>query len=207
MVIISPIVEYDIKNAGTAIFYDKGIIDKKRYDELLSMEKLQRNIQIGLMIKETPELSKIRSDGIKKAVEKFIAINKISNHNILEIANDAVWVVGRSVHKVHMSENIEFIKKQEFTSLFKYNKRMLIYLNSTTDTIKSRGFKIEKNEKLCDIIKEILNSYEYNDKDSMYELCHETIANLKEDDLYYGPKFTEEITNASIISKLMKDVL
>lgn len=202
MIIVNTITEYDIANAGVAILFVKGKINETLYKELISLDKKKRQVKTGLLLKDNPTFSKIQSDGFKEYIDKFISDNKLEEFNVLEIARDAVWVVGRAP-KYTKFGTILFREKRKYTILFKY-KKIFFYANSKTEEFEIRGLNTD-NTVFCDIIKDILLSYEYEME--LYDKLHEIKSNLEENELYYGENLGVNISNLNIIKKMIKEML
>lgn len=202
MIHINNIAEYDIKNAGQTALYQEGLIDEKLYKELISYDRKTRQVKTGLLIKENKEWYDIQVSVFKKYIDKFIKLNKIKDYQILEIVKDGLWIIGRKPYTLKF-DKIEFIKKQEYTSVFIY-KKIYFYVDSFNDTIHVRGVNSD-NEVFLDIIKDILIKNEFDIE--LYDKLHEILGNLKDDELYYGDNLGVNIKNINIIKKLIKEVI
>lgn len=86
------IVEYDIKSANISMLYLKGIIDEENYRYLSSIPKQEREVSIGLMIKDNYNIYKAIANGIKEYRLKFGEANNITPESIVRIANDAIYL-------------------------------------------------------------------------------------------------------------------
>ena len=111
--------EYDITKANISVFRDLNLIDESMYQELLHSEKLAREITIGNLIANNPQLSSALSEGIKQAKKKFFELNEIQDEEILEIDNDAVFIIGgRTIRHQQISPRIFFRLDQAYTSFY-----------------------------------------------------------------------------------------
>ena len=110
MIIKNSICEYDIKNAGVTILYQKGILTKKEYLYYINLGKNTRVIKTGNLLKDNPSYYKIQMDGFKEYMDKFRKANKIRKYSVFEIAKDALWIIGRQP-KILKFDNILFVKK------------------------------------------------------------------------------------------------
>ena len=202
MIIKNSICEFDIKNAGVTILYQKGILTKKEYLYYINLDKNTRVIKTGNLLKDNPSYYKIQMDGFKEYMDKFILANKIKKYSVYEIAKDALWIIGRQP-RILKFDNVLFVKKREFTSFFKYRK-IIFYINSSTNIIDIRGSN-PKEDKFLNIIKDILIKYEFGI--DLYDKLHSIRNNLIDDSLYYGEPVIKGVDNIKIIERLIKEIL
>ena len=202
MIIKNSICEFDIKNAGVTILYQKGILTKKEYLYYINLDKNTRVIKTGNLLKDNPSYYKIQMDGFKEYMDKFILANKIKKYSIYEIAKDALWIIGRQP-RILKFDNVLFVKKREFTSFFKYRK-IIFYVNSSTNIIDIRGSNPIDN-KFLNVIKDILIKYEFGI--DLYDKLHSIRNNLIDDSLYYGEPVIKGVDNIKIIERLIKEIL
>ena len=202
MIIKNSICEFDIKNAGVTILYQKGILTKKEYLYYINLDKNTRVIKTGNLLKDNPSYYKIQMDGFKEYMDKFILDNKIKKYSVYEIAKDALWIIGRQP-RILKFDNVLFVKKREFTSFFKYRK-IIFYVNSSTNIIDIRGSN-PKEDKFLNIIKDILIKYEFGI--DLYDKLHSIRNNLIDDSLYYGEPVIKGVDNIKIIERLIKEIL
>ena len=202
MIIKNSICEFDIKNAGVTILYQKGILTKKEYLYYINLDKNTRVIKTGNLLKDNPSYYKIQMDGFKEYMDKFILANKIKKYSVYEIAKDALWIIGRQP-QILKFDNVLFVKKREFTSFFKYRK-IIFYVNSSTNIIDIRGSN-PKEDKFLNTIKDILIKYEFGI--DLYDKLHSIRNNLLDDSLYYGEPVIKGVDNIKIIERLIKEIL
>lgn len=202
MIIKNSICEFDIKNAGVTILYQKGILTKKEYLYYINLDKNTRVIKTGNLLKDNPSYYKIQMDGFKEYMDKFILANKIKKYSVYEIAKDALWIIGRQP-QILKFDNVLFVKKREFTSFFKYRK-IIFYINSSTNIIDIRGSN-PIDDKFLNIIKDILIKYEFGI--DLYDKLHSIRNNLLDDSLYYGESVIKGVDNIKIIERLIKEIL
>lgn len=202
MIIKNSICEFDIKNAGVTILYQKGILTKKEYLYYIKLDKNTRVIKTGNLLKDNPSYYKIQMDGFKEYMDKFILANKIKKYSVYEIAKDALWIIGRQP-RILKFDNVLFVKKREFTSFFKYHK-IIFYVNSSTNIIDIRGSN-PNDDKFLNIIKDILIKYEFGI--DLYDKLHSIRNNLLDDSLYYGEPVIKGVDNIKIIERLIKEIL
>lgn len=202
MIIKNSICEYDIKNAGVTILYQKGILTKREYLYYINLDKNTRVIKTGNLLKDNPSYYKIQMDGFKEYMDKFRKANKIRKYSVFEIAKDALWIIGRQP-KILKFDNILFVKKREFTSFFKYRK-IIFYVNSRTNEVEVRGSNPD-DLTFLNLLKELLIKYEFDI--DMYDRLHKIKNNLSANSLYYGKPVIKGIENIKIIKRLIKEIL
>lgn len=205
MYITSIISEYDIRKCNISILYDTSHINKKEYDRISKMEKLERNVLIGNMMKEDKKIYDIIKDGQKKYTELLIKENNLSESNVYEINHDAVWVIGRICKKLKFGNNITFVRKQTYTSLYDFkikNSHYKVYYNSGTGEFAARNFT-PNNEELMDILKKIMIDMEYNDTNAVYHRLHKTLAKIDT----YKDELIKGISNKIVFQRFVKDLI
>ena len=112
MIIDNLIIEYDIRMAGPTLLLDKGVLSEEDYNHLISLPKNERYVATGKLQINNPEYYDVIKDGYKKYTKLFIESNNIKEDDILEINNDAVWLIGKVPNKLKFGK-IEFVKKSE----------------------------------------------------------------------------------------------
>lgn len=109
------IVEYDIKSANISTLRMQNIISEEDYIRLSNMPKINREIEIGLMIKNDKEIYNYIQKGIKSAKLALAKANSIDIESICRIANDAVYINSVSnLQRTKFGDYIEFKQKSEF---------------------------------------------------------------------------------------------
>ena len=200
MILIDSVIEYDIKSAGLSVLYEKKAISKKTFKKIYNMDKDTRVYNTGMLLRNNKGFYEILKNGIKEFVELFIKTNKVKKSNVLEIANDAVWLARQRAVHLKFGNNILFVEKRKYTSIWKIKKNLYVYYNSLTGELLSRGFHIEKDKYLYDKIREIMSLYE-NGKD-VYNLVHD----LKDE--YEGKdRIIQAITNKRLFNLMIMDFI
>ena len=111
----TPIRVFDIRKANISILREKGVITQSDYDSLFQAEKIDREIFIGKFLGNNPEASKILSNGIIEAKKLFFEMNGLEDNEILEINNDAVYLIGyKSIPVRQVSSYVYFFFLLEF---------------------------------------------------------------------------------------------
>ena len=131
-----PIQVYDIRKANISVLREKGIITQSDYDSLYLADKMYREIFIGKLLGNDPSASKILADGIIDAKRLFFEANNIEDRDILEINNDAVYIIGsKSIKIQQFSHFIYFNQAESYTSFYNVkNIRFYYYCNRINKT-------------------------------------------------------------------------
>ena len=135
------ITEYDIAKANINVLYREKAISKDQYDYYYNLPKLQREIEIGLLQREIPRMSKILKDGIIKAKKEFFEANNIQDHQVLAIKNDAVYIIGINKALFTVFDNIEFKSKNIYTSYYHIDKTEMYYFNNMISNVEKIDVK------------------------------------------------------------------
>ena len=116
----TPITVYDIKAANISVLFDKGLISPEVYNNLRTSAKIEREIYIGNLQGRNPYISEKLKEGIIEAKEKFFTMNGLDDSEILEIDNDAVYVIGsRPIRVQSVCEHVYFKKAEQYTSFYR----------------------------------------------------------------------------------------
>ena len=106
------ITEYDIKSANINCLIDAGMISIEEYKKLYKLPKQQREIEVGLMIKENPNIYTTISKKISEAKVYLFENNPIEDEQVLRIANDAVYIASDiQMKNLQYGDYIRFIPK------------------------------------------------------------------------------------------------
>ena len=142
------IVEYDLSKANISALLSRGIIDSAKYEFLKNSDKQFREVYIGNLIRENNNIYKEIQAGIIQAKKTFVEINNIEDDEILEIRNDAIFVLTDRPMEQQVSDHYFFAKKSIFTFFFRFyfnNEFFYRYDNSTdSDVIEVKGIKDDK---------------------------------------------------------------
>ena len=120
--------EYDIRRAGPSALLVGGCINKKQFDWLCSLPRMDRQIQTGLILKRHPEFEDVRKGIIENSRRLFLDSNNLEESDILSIKNDAIYVIKKNP-TVTKFENgiIEFVPKHVYTSYYRYQRTEMYY--------------------------------------------------------------------------------
>ena len=89
------IFEYDIRSAGLSILAASGALPAEKVEELSKLDKTNRVVTIGLMMRDDPQLSKIVTKGLQDARKQFIIQNKVEDGDIIMVKRDAIFCTKR----------------------------------------------------------------------------------------------------------------
>lgn len=129
------IYEYDIKKANINVLYAIGEIDLIFYNKLYQMNRMDRQVQIGYLLKNNKSLSDKLAEGIAYYRKRLFEENNLEEQDILSIKNDAVFVIGRKLSKTKF-DNVEFVLKNSYTTYVKLNNIEVYFeSNSVNSTI------------------------------------------------------------------------
>ena len=119
LILSSNIYEYDIRKANISVLYDKGVISRDVYTRLYNADRMTRQVYIGKLQRDDENITKILQEGIKEARNKFMEMNNIDGDNIIRVSNDALYTTGVEILYTHISDHVDFIMKNKFTSYAK----------------------------------------------------------------------------------------
>ena len=189
------ITEYDIKacNINMLLYYDQISIDT--YNFLNNIPKYDREVYIGNMIKENPDIYKVIANGIKEFKTKLAEANNISDNEIIRIANDAVFI-NRSIDlQITQFDNILFANKGTYSSALKIlDKHTIVFVgndNYGNNIVEVKGLgdnAILHQNYMLSIIVSIINTMEKSSvKDALALLndIYKDYVNLRLDKGFY----------------------
>ena len=137
------IVEYDMKSANTSIAREFGLLPEKRIKELENLPKKDREIAVGLILRDTPGYSEKQKLGFIAARKLFFTQNEILDEEVVAIKRDAIFVM-RYVDNEQVTDNINFRMKNVYSSFINLGKNIEIYYNQEGLDIKGIGDEIYK---------------------------------------------------------------
>jgi hypothetical protein len=86
------IIEYDIRSANITMLYKAGRIDYNYYKYLARLPKSDREIDIGLIIRDDKSYYDAIKEGIIDAKIQLATANNLDADSIIRVANDAVYI-------------------------------------------------------------------------------------------------------------------
>ena len=139
--------EYDISKANINILFRYGVISKEQYDQYYIMDREARQISIGLLLRDKPEVNDVLRKGIIEAKKHFFEANNIQEQDVLTIKNDAVFIINK-IPTITKFDNIEFSMKNIYTSYYKLNNIELYYFFDIVSGLEKLDVKGINDEKL-----------------------------------------------------------
>lgn len=196
--------EYDISKANINILLRKKAITKEHYNYLYNLPKINREIVVGLMIKDNKELSNILKSGIIEAKKEFFEANDIKPKEVLSIKNDAIFLIEK-IPNFTKFDNVEFKYKNVYTSFYHIDKLELYYFNDMVTNseylqvkgMSSDAFKLHENY-FNEFLKATFESAQNESVDKVLDFLSAfrySYINLKLDTGYY-----REYNNRSLFS-------
>ena len=146
------IYEYDIEKANISILYSYNAISKEQYDYYYNLPKKEREVSIGLLIRDNPDISSILKSGITEARRLFFESLQLYDENVLYIDNDSITIISTNPHPdqyIQISDIIRFKLKKIYTSYYKlYNIDFLYYNDSYKEDYRLKNTNQDKLIKL-----------------------------------------------------------
>lgn len=168
--------EYDISKANINILYHENKLKQTQYNFLYSCPKIQREIYIGKMIKNNPELYTVLKNGIRKFRVKLYTSNSLNDSDILSIKNDALFIIDKELMNTKF-DNIQFLLKNIYTSYYKiYN--MEFYFDRINDKldVKGMGDSLKYHEEYFgDLLKFLMSEAETHSPEVFIKTIRECI--------------------------------
>lgn len=160
------IIEYDIRRANSTILFKYNKIDQDLYNYLNNVDKNIREVTIGKMIREDKEIDKIIKKGIIEAKKQLFEANNIQPHEVIRIANDAVYV-NRSMNLQYTDFDIVHFAQKSISNSFLNLNKYLFFINYDNNQIgvdiKGIGEnQILHQDYLISIIVNIICTLEFN---------------------------------------------
>lgn len=162
------ITEYDIIKANINVLLFMGAISRELYDNLYNSDKHYREVYIGMMQRNDPRISELKSQGIEEFRKRFIQSNHLSDGDILSIKSDAIFVIGNPCQCTKF-ENIEFRIANHYDAYIRIGNLEIYYgydrMNGE-ETIDVKGIndgmlELHRNymmKFLCDMFYKLLSS-------------------------------------------------
>ena len=121
------IYEYDLSKANISSLLYTNYISLDEYNRIYNMDKLKREITIGMMIKDNSEAYEKIKFGIYTAKSKFISANNLRDEEIISIKNDAIFTTRKCEYTTF--DNIFTFNLKNTYALFIKLKELEIYYN------------------------------------------------------------------------------
>jgi len=131
------IIEYDMKDAGMNIIQHYNLLDQHLINQLLSLEKMDRHINIGKLQKQDKDLSKALSEKFAEMRAMFISANNLSDNNIISVKKDAIYTIG-PCYNLKFGK-VEFTSKNIYSSYVRFVDNMNIEIYYSMKNIEVKG--------------------------------------------------------------------
>jgi predicted SnoaL-like aldol condensation-catalyzing enzyme len=133
--------EYDISKANINVLLAKGVINQNLYTKLYYADRMERQVYIGKMIKNNPNIQEVLNAGIIEYKQKFFETNGITDSDIISIKNDAVFILNKMPQILNF-DNVTFVHKNTYTSFMKINELEFYYgADMNNEVIDIKGIK------------------------------------------------------------------
>ena len=136
---------FDIRQANISILRDKDKISEETYQQLSVAPKISREAYIGMAISRNPEINNFIQDGIIESKKKFFEMNNIEDSEILEIDNDAIYLIGnRYIPETNkwVSGRVYFKQAEHYSSFYVLDYTRFFYFFENlhgTENVKLKG--------------------------------------------------------------------
>lgn len=210
------IYEYDIAKANISVLFDRGLISSFYYNYLYNQDKMVRQVTIGKMEKDNPEITKEKAKGIEEAKKYIFEMNNIDDSEVISIKNDAVFITRPLYHTKY--KHAEFTLRNQFNLFIKVFRLEFYYLwdpMNDKEVLNIKGIRDEvlekQNDYLLDFLKELFSSYITNGVDESIVLLRNFYKHYmnKEFDIgYYRDLYTGKysLNTGSIVYDYDSDI-
>ena len=197
--------EYDIRKCNISVLRTLNIIDDDTYKRLYA-PRMERQVFVGKMMRDTKGLSREYRDFVKRCVLRFKSINNLDDKDIIEVVHDAVWVSSELLN-TKLSKYIEFVCKRKSTCTWNIEK-IVFYYDSLTGNFFQRGLG-DTDSIWFEVIKKAMRMAEFSQQKEVYKYIHSfkkdyILKNL--DDRYYI-KLISNKDNMEVIDTMIKDII
>lgn len=115
----SRIIEYDIKSGNTSVMKYFHLRPITLVNELEKLEKKDRVVAIGKMMREDKDFSRQLEQSFDQIVKIFIRENHLNDDDIISIKRDAVFVKIKNINQTIFGNDVVFIPKNEYVGFIK----------------------------------------------------------------------------------------
>ncbi len=117
--------EYDMVSAGFSVAKASGMLSSEEIEQLSSLPKYERNVSLGLMMRNDTDLLDAIELGIRRAVKDFCKENEITRNDIISIKRDAIFST-RKAQTLDI-EGIMFREDNKYSSFYLFNRAELFW--------------------------------------------------------------------------------
>lgn len=141
---------FDITAANISILTDSGNLEPDVYGRLCHVDKMDREILIGKLIGDHPEIGEVLRNGILEAKKIFFAMNSIEDDEVLEIDNDSVTIIGtRPIDHLKIFNHTFFREDAVFSSYYRIKSTKYLYYCNRVNRFESLKVKGISNQALA----------------------------------------------------------
>ena len=141
--VLTNIYEYDMSKANISILLSLGWITPELYNELYHLsDKKVREVRIGLMLRDNPEMNQALSDGFKEYRRRLFEANGIQDDEVISIKKDAVFVTRPLMYTKF--DHVTFSCKNHYTMFYRLSNLEVWYGEDETGVnLDIKGIKDE----------------------------------------------------------------
>lgn len=200
--------EYDIRSAGYNLIKYFKLLPNSTIEYLSGLSKTDRHIQIGIFERNDRDFAQKLTKSFADIRKIFFIENDLDDDNIISIKKDAIFTIGRECEKTKFG-NIEFIKKNKYTSFHKFDN-IEMYYKSSKNVLHIKGIRDEllyQHEKyFISFLKRAFKLIEYNDQKTFILFIKKFVMDYKRRHLdigYYRELSPESlyVINENIVGK------
>ena len=119
--------EWDIEKANISVLTDINILSEKDYSKYRSMEKQKREVALGCLIRDNPDIYKSLATGIAE----------VEAEDVLYIDNDSITIIKPLTYNnnkpVQIGNKTRFLMKNSYTSFYRILFVDLLYYNNNIE--------------------------------------------------------------------------
>ena len=132
--------EFDLSKANISALISQNVISMDLYNHLYFADKQYREVFIGKMERENPEIYKSVAEGIKEAKRLLFETNNVKNEEIISINNDAVFITGNRPMQTEFGY-YKFNIKHTYTHYLKFfnNVKFFYWHEGDSDFVDIKG--------------------------------------------------------------------
>lgn len=200
--------EYDIRSAGYNLIIYFKLLPKSMIEYLSGLSKSDRHVQIGIFERNDREFAKKLTKSFADIRKIFFDENNLDDDNIISIKKDAIFTIGRECQKTKFN-NIEFIKKNKYSSFHKFDN-IEMYYRSSKNILDIKGIRDEllyQHEMyFISFLKRVFKLIEFNDQKTFISFMKRFIMDYKNRNLdirYYRELSPESlyVINEDIVGR------
>lgn len=123
--------EYDLSKANISALLFTGRISAEEHASYLTMDKRNREAQIGLMIQKDSSIYQDIQKGIIEAKRRLVFANEIEDFDVVSVKNDAMFISGKNLQYTEFPP-FKFSLKNTYT-IFMRLQDLEVYYGDSVD--------------------------------------------------------------------------